>query len=178
MMNARYLQLLQALLPPGLAWTRDEDAELTKLLRGLSVEPGRVEARSEALIEEIDPRTTTELLPDWERVFALPGKCGAPSTVEGRRQALHAKMLGPGETPASLPNLAAVASALGYEVTIREYGLDDMLTCVSPCTSALYSRKWMYVWDVTTTSGANDTQLECQLRDLAPQHTLVRFFYE
>ncbi len=166
-----FLPRLQALLPPGVAWSRDSDTELTALTRALSYEFSRVKKRTLDFMEELDPQTTTEMIDDWERVYGLPDECDLPVTLAGRRSALHAKMLG-GVSP-TLSNIIAVAAAVGYTVTITEYTSADMFTCISPCNAALYSREWMYVWTVTTPSGADDEGLECALDAITPSHTLL-----
>ena len=72
----QYRQALQSLLPPGPAFTREPNALLTKLLDALAQELYRADLRAAQLIDEAFPDTTTELLPDWERVAGLPDACG------------------------------------------------------------------------------------------------------
>ena len=63
-----YAVAMQALLPLGQAWPRGEDSALMKVVRGLCRIWGDFEIRASHLLEqESDPRTTIELLPDWER---------------------------------------------------------------------------------------------------------------
>lgn len=89
----QYREHNQALLPSGPAWTRAPDAVLTTLLDALAQEFARVDVRADELIAELDPRTTTELLEDWERAFGLPAPCmPASQTLADRRAALWAKM--------------------------------------------------------------------------------------
>ena len=108
-----YKRVLQDLLPYGPAWTREPDRILTRLLCGLSREPSRTEFQARRLIEEADPRTTQELIDDWERFVGLPGDCENPPTdLEERRQAVVAKLrqrVSP--TPAYFQSLA---EGLGY----------------------------------------------------------------
>jgi|GEM_PF-2742733 len=70
-----YLALCQNLLPSGPAWPRESDAFVTRLLDAWAQELARIDARVDALIEEADPRTTSELLDDWEREYGLPDEC-------------------------------------------------------------------------------------------------------
>lgn len=113
-MNAdHYREQLQALLPPGRAWPRESGAVLTQVLDGLAQELSRVDLRVENLIDEIDPRTTGELLPDFERVYGLPDPCVTDSlTTDQRRNALVSKISNQGgQSPAYF---LSVLERLGY----------------------------------------------------------------
>lgn len=103
MMNAdQYLEQVQSLLPRGRAWPRDAGAVLTNVLGGLAQEFARVDLRVDDLLKEIDPRTTYELLNDWERVHGLPDPCVIGDlTTDQRRAELVTKMTGTGgQSPA------------------------------------------------------------------------------
>ncbi len=76
-----YDQLLRALLPPGLAWVAEVGSELAYLVEALAQELSRVDERGEDLQNEMDPRTATELLDEWEEVAGLPDECSQPSTA-------------------------------------------------------------------------------------------------
>lgn len=92
-----YREQLQALLPRGAAWPRDPGAVLTNVLDGIAQEFARVDLRVDNLLEEIDPRTTYELLDDWERVHGLPDPCVTDTlTTDQRRANLVTKMTGLG----------------------------------------------------------------------------------
>lgn len=119
MTAAEYRLQLQALLPTGPAWRRDTEADITRTLDALAAELARIDARAEALMEEADPRTTSELLSDWERIAALPSSCvTVEQTIEERRAALVAKLtlLG-GQSPDFFIDLAA---GLGSVITVKE----------------------------------------------------------
>lgn len=112
----RYREQLQALLPSGAAWPRDAGAVLTATLDALAQELARVDTRAGNLRDEADPRTTIELLPDYERTHGLPDACvTAAQTTDQRRNALVSKLssLG-GQSPAYylsvLERLAYVSS--------------------------------------------------------------------
>lgn len=64
------------LLPRGQAWPREIDSTLVLTVNGLANYWGYVDGRAADLLEtESDPRTTVELLPDWERNWGLPDPC-------------------------------------------------------------------------------------------------------
>ncbi|MGF6252558.1 uncharacterized protein YmfQ (DUF2313 family), partial [Methylobacterium sp. PvP062] len=86
-----YAEAFARLLPRGEAWSRDPDGDLMRLVRGQAEIWGAVvDPRAADLLElELDPRFTTELLPDWERAFGLPDPCVQEQyTLEERRLAL------------------------------------------------------------------------------------------
>lgn len=115
-----YRFLLASLLPQGAAWPRDPQSTLQKLLAALAADPARVDERAGMLLAESDPRSTSELLGDWERVAGLPDPCVvAPQTVQERRAALEARITSTGgQSPAFY---IQVAARLGYSITIDEF---------------------------------------------------------
>lgn len=66
-----YERMLSALLPPGKVWRLDAASVLYKLLLGSSDELARVDQRVADLLNEADPSTAVELLPDYERELDL-----------------------------------------------------------------------------------------------------------
>ena len=79
------------------------------------------DARAADLLErESDPRSTFELLPDWERAWGLPDPCFPDATnIDARQKMLVLKttLLG-GQSRAFYE---WVANWLGYTITIREW---------------------------------------------------------
>lgn len=188
-----YLRQLQALLPPGPAWPKDDAATLTHLLSALSAELARVDGRALTLVEEADPRTVAELFADWERVAGLPDACaqafGGDQTMAQRRAALVGRLttLG-GQSPAYFIGLAA---ALGYAITITEFHAHTVNDDVE---FQLYDVAWNFAWQVNavldtvtefTVEGAvedalaawGNALLECVINRLKPAHTAVLFSY-
>lgn len=185
-----YLAQLQALLPQGPAWPRDAGATLTKLLHAMADELARVDGRAAQLIEEADPRTTAELLADWERVAGLPDACvtDAQSTAQ-RRAALHARLTTLGGQ--SVAYFVALAASLGYTVTITEF---NPLSVNDNVEHPLYGQPWQFAWQINAplntvgTLSVTDTVadplawwgnelLECVVDRLKPAHTHVLFAY-
>lgn len=141
-----YRGQLQALLPSGAAWTRDPDASLTKLLAAWADSLARVDQRADALIEEADPRTTLELLPDWERVAGLPDPCcGLGTSLQSRRNQLVARLTdNGGQRPIDYINLAA---ALGYTITVT--ASFSVFRCgVGMCGYPINGVPWAHAWAV------------------------------
>lgn len=191
--DSDYLQQLQALLPNGPAWPRDDEATLTQLLSALSAELARVDGRAMTLIEEADPRTTAELFLDWERVAGLPDACaeafGGEQTLDQRRMSLVGKLvtLG-GQSPAYFIGLAA---AIGYAITITEFHAHTVNDDVD---YAILGEAWNFAWQVnaalntvtelTASSGVDEplaawgnALLECVINRVKPAHTIALFSY-
>ena len=186
-----YLGMLQALLPRGRAWPRDPEATLTRLLEALAVEPARLDGRAEALLDEIDPRQTTELLGDWERVAGLPDDCSPlAGTHAARRAAVVVRLAGQAaSTPAAM---VAIAASLGVVATVREHDRTAAERIPGLDTS---DGRWRYVWwlDVQSTDSVRhldvlggvdeplatwgQVELECRIRAVSPAHTHVVFTY-
>lgn len=187
---------MQALLPQGAAWSRAPDAQLTKLLRALAQEFARIDARSYAMLDEADPRTTLELLPDWERLVGLPDACvPVTGSVRERQMAVATKIAGLGGQSAAY--YIDLAGSLGFAIEIEEFA---PFTTDSRVDADVMDDNWAFVWRVsltndddvsdyssawfTTDSGVDERirnfgsgQLECLIRRAAPAHTIVQFAY-
>lgn len=193
MTQPEYLSQLQALLPTGAAWPRDPDANLTQFLAALADELARLDARGVRLLDETDPRSTFELLADWEQVAGLPEPCREiGTTIQERRGALHARLTQRGIQ--SRQFYIDLAAAMGYEIHINEYR--PFRAGISRAGDMLTNDAWRYRFmvrtDQTTTTfdfkagqsvageplrrwGASE--LECTLRQYKPAHTDIGFAY-
>ena len=191
---ADYLAQLQALLPQGFAWPRQADAALTKLLLAWADEMARIDGRAADLVEEADPRTTAELLADWERVAGLPDPCvaalGINQTTAQRRAALVAKLTTIGGQSAAY--YIALAASLGYTITVTEF---SPFQAGSAAGDALTNDGWQFVWQVNAPEASivefaagrssageplrswGNELLECVINRLKPAHTYVLFAY-
>ncbi|AOK40847.1 YmfQ family protein [Burkholderia vietnamiensis] len=108
-----YLAQLRQLLPPGPAWDVELAADVDAVLRGLSGEFARLDARASDLLNEIDPATMRELVPDYERVMALPDPClGDAPTFDARKKAVIRRLVGMGGQNAAF--FVGVAVEQGY----------------------------------------------------------------
>lgn len=192
MTAAQYRAHLQALLPQGAAWPRDADATLTHLVGAMAEEFARLDARTDELLNEADPRTTNELLTDWERVAGLPEPCliNVPQNPAERRQALVAKLTTSGGQ--SRQFFIDLAASIGYVITIDEFDPHDVEDDVE---YPIIGELWRFAWQVNAAQfGAigeltvEDTvedplrwwgneELECVLGDRKPAHTHVIFAY-
>lgn len=188
--RADYADQLDALSPPGQALPRDPDSLWQRLLEARAGAFSRLDGRADALLEEADPRTASELLPDWERVTALPDPCviGEQSTSE-RQQAVVRVLTGTGG--ARKAYFIGLAADLGYDIEIDDYTAH---TVGSDVSEPLRSIDWRWAWTVraaaetvrekTVLSGVDEAlaswgneRLECVFNRLAPAHSMIIFAY-
>lgn len=188
-----YLRQLQALLPLGPAWSKDDGAILTRTFGALAAELARVDDRAWDLLDEADPRSTNELFTDWERVAGLPDACvvalGGTQSLDQRRATLVGKLVTIGGQ--SIAYFVALALSLGYVITITEFRAH---TVVDDVNHPFYDIDWNFVWQVNgllntvvnfTVNGPvsdplaswGNTLLQCVLQRLKPAHTTVIFVY-
>jgi len=182
-----------ALQPPGLALPTDAATTWARLLLGLGDEWARIDARAHELLREADPRTTYELLPDWERALGLPDDCAAasPQTIDRRREAVIERLTARGgQAPSYYIDVAERLGFPGAEIIeYQRHSVDDSVD------AALYGEAAAYAWtlraplpsiDQLTVDGDVDAalgetaptgRLECTIRRLAPAHTTPLFEY-
>ncbi|KTC16376.1 YmfQ family protein [Pseudomonas viridiflava] len=108
-----YAEQLQALLPPGPAWDPERVPEVQQLIAGLSHEFARIDGRAFDLLNEMDPATVSELVPDWERVMNLPDPClGLKPLFEDRRLSVRQRLVAVGGQNAAF--YVGIAVSQGY----------------------------------------------------------------
>ncbi len=193
--RAAYKAQARQLLPQGWAW--DDTPALDAVLMATAGSMAEVHARADLLLEETDPRTTRELLPEWEAFAGLPEPCvsNPPTTLEERRLALWAKLTMTGGQ--SLGFFQDWLGRLGYDVEILPHG-KPFIAGIGRCGERLGGGpSQRFIWRITvkgtrggrfragsgrcgerllTISRAAD--LECMIRRYAPAHTLLIFAYE
>ncbi len=148
-----------------------------------------------ALMRELDPRTTTELINRWERLCGLPDECipAGTQTLRQRQQRLDAKVNLAGGINEDF-YLAQLAALGRPDATITRYD-KSTFTCSSACTDAVNAPEWRYYWQINMPAATNttwmtcgdpcdsalriwgDTVVECVLNKLCPSHTYVIFKY-
>lgn len=188
-----YIEQLSSLLPPGLAIRRETDTDVYKLLTALAEELARVDGRGDDLLRESDPRTTLEMLTDWETQVGLPDPCldGVEQTVQERRNAVVARLTGRGGQ--SRQFFIDLAASLGYTVTITEFR--PFRAGISTAGDALTNGDWIFAWRVNapettitpfragqSTAGEplrawGNERLECAIERVSPAHTILQFAY-
>ncbi|WP_122524074.1 YmfQ family protein [Pseudomonas viridiflava] len=116
-----YAEQLQALLPPGPAWDPERVPEVQQLIAGLSHEFARIDGRAFDLLNEMDPATVSELVPDWERVMNLPDPClGLKPLFEDRRLSVRQRLVAVGGQNAAF--YVGIAVSQGYpDASVTEF---------------------------------------------------------
>ncbi|WP_176330981.1 YmfQ family protein [Burkholderia vietnamiensis] len=187
---ADYLAALQALMPRGRVWPRDQDAIQTKTLAGCAPSFARHAARSKNLITDGFPASAYELLPEWESTLGLPDPCaGEAPTVQQRRAQVVARLTATGGQ--SIAYFTAVASALGYAITITQFTPSRFGW---PIGRPFGGNAWAFAWQVSAPtftiaglqfggsfgspfSSWGNNVLQCEIATYAPAHTTVLFSY-
>jgi uncharacterized protein YmfQ (DUF2313 family) len=193
-----YAEVMAGDLPTGPAWTRDPDSTLMQVVSGLAQVWGDVDGRFADLLEiESDPRSTYEMLPDWERAFGLPDPCiPVVQTLAERRVALVVKMTMQGGQSRAF--FIGVAASLGYRITIREYRPFQFgLSSFGGSRGQFQPPSVRFYWRVRVSGGRSTRfsfggssfgrdsfleirkaeDLECMFRRWKPAHTIVLFDY-
>lgn len=132
-----YIPAMQALYPEGGAWPKhDRGSHFMQWIDGTSQIWGDVDAAADKLlVRESDPRTTMDLLADWERNFGLPDDCLAePYSIAQRQAALVARMTMYGSQSRQFYQNLAIQ--LGQKIDIIEH---SPFTCgLSQCGDTRY----------------------------------------
>lgn len=183
-----WLSALQAMLPPGRAFTREPDSVLSQLLSAIAAMFLAVQLKLENLLEQADPRHATSMLADWERLLGLSA---GQQQVDRQRSAYQRLVEQGGQSRSYFIGLAELLGEPG--VTITEFG---SFTCNSNCNAALYSPANRFVWRVNIPHAALNTRfmncnspcnvalqqytpsvIERAFTDRKPAHTTVIFAY-
>jgi uncharacterized protein YmfQ (DUF2313 family) len=189
-----YKQQLVALSPVGHAWNTEQNSDYKKLLATFAEGLARLDKHTEKYLKELDLRTATDLLPEWERLLGLPDVCSPGNqTLQQRRESAHSKFIQKGGQ--SKKYFIELAGSLGYEITISVY--KPFIAGISRCGQSLNPIDMRFVWRVNVPgnraykfrTGMSLTgerllkvvpadQLECIFKQLQPSHTTLYFNYQ
>ncbi len=190
--SADFLRAMQALMPRGRVWPKDQDAVQTQVLSGISQSFARHTERSNYLLVDAFPGTSVELLPEWEATLGLPDPCAGPApTVASRQAQVVARLAGGGGQ--STQFFIRYAELLGYTITITEFA--PARVGVSRVGLPLNGVDWAFAWKInapletvaqsrvgTARAGEplaswGNAVLECELLSRVPAHTIPIFAY-
>lgn len=183
-----------ALLPDGWLWPkRQQDTLLAALLEPLAGEISLIEQTAAAMIDELDPRSATLCLIDYERVLG-PDPCGRDTSTMSlgdRRQLAHQRWTARGG--ASRQYFIDLAAKRGVTIAIEE----NLVTMADAAVAGdeLIETPEQFIWTVSlallgeVVAKADESQagdllldivlsdVECDIRRLKPAHTEVVFRY-
>lgn len=185
-----HADLLKTLLPPVSIDPNGQALGAELVAEGSALDTAL--GRAADILAEADPRTTSELLADWERVAGLPDPCvTVAQTVEQRRAALVSLLTSLGGQ--SRQYFIDLAASMGYPgATIDEY---RPMTCTDDCNDALWSQPDRFAWQINLPSGGGvwemsctspcdsplaawgDEAVECRINRYKPAHTTAIFAY-
>lgn len=191
----QYADQLRALLPAGPAWDPERVPEVSQVMDRLARELARIDARAFDLLNEMDPNTVSELVPDWEAVMNLPDPClGLRPSFEDRRLSVRQRLVEVGgQTPAFY---IAIAVSQGYpHATVTEYQAPRM---GRSRFGLAHFGTWavQFMWTLNTGGrkrlgrrfgachwgerfGVNPgTAIECLIRRAAPAHTVEHINFD
>lgn len=187
---ASYQNALLALLPRGVAWSKDADSELGKLMAGIAEEFARIDERAQDLLNESLPSQASETFDEWESEYGSPGPCGGidPTFQERLTALLQTYKMQGGQSRAFFRD---VAKTMGYDITITEYGQ----RLYGDHYGDLYGGEdWVYVWQVNAATinfkemhygdqwgslyrSWSNARLECVFNRLKHAHMHIIFSY-
>ena len=172
----QYAQQLYLLLPTGVAWQQRLGSVLRSLLLAIADSLARIHNKLVGLPIEADPRTTAELLDEWEATVGLPDDCITDRTLSTseRRAAVVARLVALGG--ASRQYFVDVAASFGYTVTITEPSLHQWQVNSEEDNVITYFRIGESTMGDSLGEFGNE-QLECLLTRIKPSHTELLFAY-
>ena len=190
---ALVLQEILQLMQPGAAWSDDPESNLGLAMTALANGISRMEASCEALLPECDPRSTTQLITDWERMLGTDPCLPDPSTQTLAQRRLIAWWR---YTDAGGNNAAyfiALAAFFGVTISIANVrrGMCGLLRCGSPLTPSPNQFCWIVTLPQSVVTrfrtGASMTGqslgaiaasfVACLIAARAPAHTTPVFSY-
>ena len=171
-----YLSALIHLLPRGDAWPRPPGNTLRGVLTGFAASIFRVDQRATGLIDEGDPRTTADLLLEWERATGLPDPCVTEAQNPAqRRRSVVARLRSTGGANAAY--FIGVCADLGYEgVTVDEFDMHVWRLNIADNTTVTYFRAGQGVAGDQLVDTASQV-IECYIDRIKPAHSRVIYNY-
>lgn len=174
--GAAYGRQLEKLLPPGRA-VGGAGSLMAKTCAAAGQELARVDARIGDALDEMDPRTAIETLPEWEGVLGLEG-----TGDDGVRQAaIVGKLVSVGGQ--SREYILSVVAAMGFTATISE-SWPDVFRMGSRIGTPLNGIAWAFNYLVQVNLaesqhgvGPYSDEMEAAVRKISPAHVTVGFTY-
>ncbi len=157
----------------GRVWGREDGRGIGGIFAAVADEASELRDRLLDLVEEVDPRTSEELLPDWLRLLGLPDSCAdLPATLGDRQLAAAAKLTGLGGlSPAAWDAYLAAGGYGSCHVTILEPWRVDEDAVDEELTGAA----WYYALAIYCPLGTLDKHLACMVSRVLPPYLVALF---
>lgn len=172
---SRSLSTLLALLPRGRAWPRTVGTRLHDLMTAIAAEFDRIDQAGRALLLETVPGTLTDLLPEWEALTQADECGGVGASIEARRAAVVARIMGGSPTEQAVE---AVIEGAGYAPTFEYWA--PFRVGGSTVGDPLTNDEWQHAIgvDVVQRSPTDDAALECVVEHMQHAHVVVVWFWQ
>jgi len=182
--NIGWAHVLKSLLPPGKLFDQMETPPepgagplLWRLFKAFGAELARLEQRILQALAEMDPRTATETIGDWERAFGLPDVRVPvlPTGLPQRRAVVIAKLVSRGAQDEAA--YEALISACGWElIELRRVWTFPWLDCESEHDGYVGGMAWSLTVEFLV---GGETLASLSLADLRRvlQHTVQLHAY-
>ncbi|MGX2947340.1 YmfQ family protein [Frederiksenia canicola] len=189
--QADYLNAGLQLLPQGLAWQRNPNGNLAKLLNVRAAQLARSNTVAHSLVSERIPANAQLLIDEWEAYFGLPDNCHSEiPTLESRRKAIATKDNEIGSF--NKYYLEELARQQGFEVRVVNHYPHH---CLRDCTYPLHPQEnWWRVFIYTQSKSIRHanclddvmneltlierSKVECVLKRYCYAHLEMVFIYE
>lgn len=123
----RYKKIVEDLWPQGVAWTQIRERGLSifsQLTCLIASESQHLDERVGDLFRETNPKTTFEMLTDWEEFLELPDDCTPPNeepSLNDRRNRLCQKLTTGGGQNEGFYQLVSNQLGVTEDIEIREF---------------------------------------------------------
>jgi uncharacterized protein YmfQ (DUF2313 family) len=117
---AAYSRQIKQLFPQGKLWNFESTSVLSKLILAIAAELARIDARGDDLVDEWDPRTTGELIGEWETMLGLETDS---TDLDIRRLAATGAFIAQGGCTEDY--FSQVSSGLGFHIDHFDYPSHD-----------------------------------------------------
>lgn len=193
----RYSRMIKKLFPRGKAWDSIyiPSSNIFKLIDSWSIETCNIHERALRLIEEVDPRTTSELLEDWERLLGLPDECDGnqSKTIQERRnRVIQILTTRGGQNELFYQTLA---SNFGFDVDVISAEDQPPFKAGSKAGQRLTNGNWAFAFVIKAPASflirflagqgaagdplvkVGNQTLQCLMEKHKPAHTIVLFSF-
>lgn len=169
----KYAAQIAALLPRGPAWIAAFEGTTTfrRLCLGLAEEFARIDARAKDCLRETFPRTTFELLPEWEQLTAQTPQSGDTTSDRQSRVASHIAVAPRQDVPYYL----SLFNAYGLTPTVVSFR--PFLAGTSTAGESCADQSWKFVCEFRLSVAGPLPKLEQTILKMKPAHVAFRFRY-